>query len=551
MTNLYKWSYNNFVVHKASDFNIIDDNNVNSKRVKWAVESVSEVDAETLKRVYGDLLYRVTAKNVIFVCDVNDDKVSLKIYETKRVRAFGNRFFKVRRSITFVTYNFKNNNLYCGSILKSNKKVIDKKIFCNKFGDIGLQRHLLMFHHAIKDCYTPRIRNPFSIHTSITETKSDRPELNIMGEGVKVFFGEIMKKTGVELEYNSKLHNQFFKFFLESNGVKCHDMIDNYIEWSLPKSVLKKHKNYVDAFMSHYKFGGKKIKKYMNQIPKIDWFNLSWAYRTLGVDYFNKINEKFFEYNNSSTYYLSNNLFNNPTELTKYEKSKVVEAINSEVLLSNIIDHLETIKKLKNKYNHDFKMRFTNKSSFNAEHYLLSELYSSYSKGLIVRSYGDFAEEQISESIMGFNVDYYPVVLKTTMEFNEESTHQQNCVRTYSEKPNCIIISLRMGSPKSNERATIEYRFRRNEMVRVQSLGKFNKVLESSWDLPLEILDKRIKRLWSKETLTLPRMKKESYNGKVKQHYTAVFDDKTPTRVEPMWNEKVDEDENLFFDFVG
>jgi hypothetical protein len=152
---------------------------------------------------------------------------------------------------------------------------------------------------------------------------------------------------------------------------------------------------------------------------------------------------------------------------------------------------------------------------------------------------------------MGFNVDYYPVVLKTTMEFNEESTQQQNCVRTYSEKPNCIIISLRMGSPKSNERATIEYRFRRNEMIRVQSLGKFNKVLDSSWDLPLEILDKRIKRLWSKETLTLPRMKKESYNGKVKQHYTAVFDDKTPTRVEPMWNEKVDEDENLFFDFVG
>lgn len=88
-------------------------------------------------------------------------------------------------------------------------------------------------------------------------------------------------------------------------------------------------------------------------------------------------------------------------------------------------------------------------------------------------------------------------------------------------------------------------------MIRVQSLGKFNKVLDSSWDLPLEILDKRIKRLWSKETLTLPRMKKESYNGKVKQHYTAVFDDKTPTRVEPMWNEKVDEDENLFFDFVG
>jgi len=137
MTNLYKWTYDKFVVHKASDTNIIE-HNVNPKRVKWDIESVAEVNTDVLKKVYGDLLYKVTANNVTFVCDANDDKVSLKIYSTVRRRGFGIRYFKVRREIIFITYNFKTNNLYCGNILKSNKRTIQKKIYCNKFGEVGL-----------------------------------------------------------------------------------------------------------------------------------------------------------------------------------------------------------------------------------------------------------------------------------------------------------------------------------------------------------------------------------------------------------------------------
>jgi hypothetical protein len=90
-------------------------------------------------------------------------------------------------------------------------------------------------------------------------------------------------------------------------------------------------------------------------------------------------------------------------------------------------------------------------------------------------------------------------------------------------------------------------------MIRTQSLGKFNRGLETSWDLPLEILDKRVKLLWSKKTLTLPRMKKETMNGKLIKQYVSMFDEKNPIRVEPIWDEEVDYngDENLFLDFVG
>jgi hypothetical protein len=90
-------------------------------------------------------------------------------------------------------------------------------------------------------------------------------------------------------------------------------------------------------------------------------------------------------------------------------------------------------------------------------------------------------------------------------------------------------------------------------MIRAQSRGKFNRGLETSWDLPLEILDKRVKSLWRKMTLTLPRMKKETMNGKLIKQYISMFDEKNPIIVEPIWDEQIDYDgdENLFLDFVG
>jgi hypothetical protein len=54
-------------------------------------------------------------------------------------------------------------------------------------------------------------------------------------------------------------------------------------------------------------------------------------------------------------------------------------------------------------------------------------------------------------------------------------------------------------------------------------------------------------------TLTLPRMKKETMNGKLIKQYISMFDEKNPIIVEPIWDEQIDYDgdENLFLDFVG
>ena len=114
----------------------------------------------------------------------------------------------------------------------------------------------------------------------------------------------------------------------------------------------------------------------------------------------------------------------------------------------------------------------------------------------------------------------------TTNDYNEESQTQKNCVRTYVENPNNIIISLRVGSKDSKLRATIEYRFIGNTLKRVQSLGGKNSKLTPMWDTILEILDDKINSLYRSDILKTPELSKVYRSGRVitrKSKYDGVI----------------------------
>jgi len=95
---------------------------------------------------------------------------------------------------------------------------------------------------------------------------------------------------------------------------------------------------------------------------------------------------------------------------------------------------------------------------------------------------------------------YFPEVLLTSKRYNNESFFQNNCVKTYIKRVNSLLISVRRGEGDTEERASIEYdiipmvwpnKFEFN-LNRVQTLGKFNQRLDSSWDDVLGKLDDRI-----------------------------------------------------------
>ena len=110
-------------------------------------------------------------------------------------------------------------------------------------------------------------------------------------------------------------------------------------------------------------------------------------------------------------------------------------------------------------------------------------------------------------------VEYYPNVLFTSEEYNEESQTQKNCVRTYIEFPNNIIISLRVGDKESKIRATLEYRFIGDTVKRVQSMGSKNSQLSTMWEIPLEILDGKVSSLYRSKILQTPELTKVYRSG--------------------------------------
>jgi hypothetical protein len=118
-------------------------------------------------------------------------------------------------------------------------------------------------------------------------------------------------------------------------------------------------------------------------------------------------------------------------------------------------------------------------------------------------------------------ITYSINLLSTQDEFHQESEHQQNCVKTYLTKPGSFVLSLRNGE----DRATMEYHIKSThkgtETRRVQSLGRFNQELDSSWDTVLNKVDKIVDKLIqeNKYEMVLTKEKKDKVST-----FKAVFD---------------------------
>jgi hypothetical protein len=145
---------------------------------------------------------------------------------------------------------------------------------------------------------------------------------------------------------------------------------------------------------------------------------------------------------------------------------------------------------------------------------------------------------------------FFPVLLKGTVDYEKESTLQKNCVRTYVQKPDCLIISLRKNNPNSDERLTIEYQFRKNEILNVQTRARFNRIAEEEWSRAIFILNETIKKLYKDKVIELPKMTKTYRNGR-KIETNAIFpDEEKMVYLTPEWDNPIvySETTNYLFD---
>jgi hypothetical protein len=263
---------------------------------------------------------------------------------------------------------------------------------------------------------------------------------------------------------------------------------------SIRKKLKKNGSRLVDAFMDEKNLSGALLKKSLHECERINLDVYCYAKKVFGIDKLNQdkgtvlgllesINHVNSPQNADSLIELIS-----PSELDRYYQTFKEVFIYGNIDTYTLSDHVRMYCELRG-FGVDVKWMAdgSNKEGFHQEHLDWTDKLTHYRDGSYTRIYPDVLHQLLSKDIYGVK----PVLLTTSKDYNEESSTQSNCVKSYVSRPTSIIVSLRNDE---NERATIEYQLRKidEEVIinRVQSLGKRNQPLSSDWGGVLLSLDK-------------------------------------------------------------
>ena len=298
------------------------------------------------------------------------------------------------------------------------------------------------------------------------------------------------------------------------------------------KKILKKNDNrLVDSLMIKHQLTGKKLKKALHSCTKLNMVIYQKARNLFGDDWLNQDDENIIVDLLDSAVGNINipPLF---VELISKEELKKVYRLFKQVYIHQDLDaftfedHVRMYTELKMYGEHDLRWTsFDDKQEFRKEHLDWTDKLQHYKKGSYTRHYPEYMYEMISQPLYD---DFHPILLDSSLTYNEESNYQSNCVKGYIGKPGCLIISVRYGQ-FLEERATIEYALTKKDNKifadRVQSLGKFNQKLEAQWTTVLLKLDQVVLSCVRDKRFETVKLTKECNNGVVLNSDTYWNDD--------------------------
>lgn len=491
MENVYEFKFNDYKTVVFKNYNTLKkDSNLFGEQLEFRpIRQMFEPDGPTkfdeesflknIKNIFSNIIhFRIH----VIICQ-DENKVSLKFFTYHREKKVGKPYFEKSTRLRYLTYNKKTNSLYDGSVMNYHKKrKYSKTVRKNNFFNFP-------FEKIIGDISS--VMN--SIQTSLFD-KNIKKEL-ILSE-IEKHFMSLLPQNEDHLKINKT--KKLYKIFADKYNIKLPNNweVFYYAYPSVKIKLLRKNKmKFIDSFMITQNLKGDKIKKVLHKIKSFtSTSQLNWAYNFFGEDYILSQNESFLvklletdtyahEYTNYS--------------LTKEEKNKIFKiyelCLEGKIDFYTLTDHLGMLEFIK-KYE-KIKWKSETIDHFQDEHLLLSNKMSFYKVGNYFRLYDQKFIDEINKEIDG----YYPVILTTTEEYNQESFIQSNCVKTYIDRPSSIIISLRKDNPKSTNRATIEFQLSKindnlNSKV-VQKLGKYNSPLTEEWKEIIEKLEIKFQNL--------------------------------------------------------
>lgn len=467
---------------------------------QWFQDQILNDSEQDYVKNYANMLAAVSHRRDIVTIVKDDKKITLKKFTYSKGRNRGAKFFRKQTGLYYISYNFEKNNLYYGFI--NNYHLKRKSVKSIKQDSFGSNFFLKIYSQLRSDFYSC-FDKEFNTN-------------GLVDEIVDIFLSEIIKSN----EYDNLPRTlRLKKFMLDKKGYKLPNNWESFIDcFPQPKmKEIRKHgMKYIDSFMEKNNLNGDKIKKVLHISNRIDVANLHRMFDIFGKDFLlGKSLDDLVKIISSSVNFggLECGLYKkfiNQSNKCKNNLYKLILLCSDGIInIWTLNDHLRMYFKLI-KFE-PVKWTANCLDSFNSEHIDYTEKLQKYTVGDRYRIYGDKFVELLEKPILFENKTYYPCVLKSFLEYADESLIQSNCVRSYIDRESSLIVSLREDSKNGKARASIEYRIGENEknknitLKRVQTLGKFNAALDKEWKTPIEDLDTRI--LFISKFFELPKLR--------------------------------------------
>jgi hypothetical protein len=498
---------------------------VNRKDLLYFEHDYIDNTQEVMVENYGNPLCGISVRNSIILIEQLGPKVSLKLFTTSNSREVGRPYFQKRKHMWHLSFNLETGDTYKGAILNyQRKRNVTRKIRKNVFNTQGVRE----IFYSIGDT--------ISLFHSLSKNSEDRifREKLVFSvlSNIEIILSDIIidhwESKGFFIPEDLAFDNHLLLNYFAAKGIKYPNNFEVYQRhWGMIpsiKDIRKAKMKLIDAVMNVSRFKGDIIRKALHETDEANLSSLKFYINLFGFDWVvskPKLVQELLDYN--SHYFDSNVDDTIRNALTKTELKKLFKLLLvgledghefPSISMRTVKDHLIFVGFLRQQ-NESIKLSLNSMTEFMMDHDWLAIKVESYKKGRVERIYNNEFLSYIKPFVSTNGDKFYPMTLTKTDEFNEESSFQNNCVRTYVERPGSFIISLR--NETTGERGTIEYTIvKQNKtddiiLERTQYLGRFNRKLEG-WDEVLSFLDKMVESGLKNTTFT-SEIKKIFQNG--------------------------------------
>jgi hypothetical protein len=430
-----------------------------------------------IKSHFGDPFSNISIHLVERKITRNGDNITIKQYRQNKTRYVNCIYFKKQSEIESITINLKTGNF---TIIKNFNGLVKQKTF-RKNCFMSLCEFCTKHNSIFK-----------TIDNTLNKDSTLYPEFeSIFNE--KTFYNCINEVLGFKIKPIDSITNpknfikELTEFFIKIKKIKVPNNYSFLLHYFYPteKYLKKNDRKLLLSILDRFEIKSKITNKIVHTCDNVDIIKLAEICYLFGDEYpkyIGNISTNVFKMDINRLTETSNiGIFKNTYKNKKghgyvifdSEKENLVKILNEPMSSSNIsfmydlYEHFKMINEVR-QFDPEFRMRSRTAVEYRNEHFKLSKIISSIKKGWVIEY--QFNKDMVTdiEKPVTININigddekpeivnetFYPVILKTEDQYEEEGDFMHHCVSTYANKEKSVIISVR--NENSSDRVTCEF----------------------------------------------------------------------------------------------